>query len=123
MIDESGPKSIEQQAREAVGRRGIPGDVTNNHLGILMGLSEKEFWSKVTHIPTYEEYFRKIKLPNNPTLAEAVINASNQELVQKYNDVVRRINLEIGEGVTSEEQVARIREIQKEFRSIVYGWD
>ena len=119
MIDEGGPKTIEQEAREFVGRRGIPGDLTNN-LGVLKGdLLHPEDWPQIEPALTYEQFFRVYK----PRHAEAVIAASNKELVAGYNALVLQINQEIEASVTSVEQAARIRSFIDQCQKIISGED
>ena len=110
MINESGPKSIEQEAREFVGRRGIPGDLSNNHTGQSDDLRHPRTWKEIVPLLTYEGYMRE-KFNWNPPVAEAVIAASDHKLVTDYNNLIQRINTEIGEGVSIQEQADKVAAI------------
>jgi len=123
MVDEGGPrqKTIAEQGREFVGRSGIPGDVTNNLEGLRLYLDLPELWPEIKSVGTYEQYFRENKFDWNLPVAEAVIAASDQTLVNQYNEVVRQINEEIGTGVTTQEQATRIAELIAASRKLITG--
>jgi len=113
------PKNVREQAREYIGRRGVPGDLTNNH-GMRKGLLRDEStWGEIIPLDTYEEYMRKIKFDWNPQVAEAVIEASDKSLVTEYNLLIAKINAEIGAGVKNREQANRIAEIFDELKAFM----
>lgn len=118
---ERGEQTPEQQARIFVGESGIPGDSFNAVVAIKMMLDEPELFSQIEAVHTYEEYMRLDKFDHKPAIAEAVIAATNPELIARYNDVVQRINQQIGSGVTTQAQANAIGALIVELRTVIYG--
>ena len=122
-MDESGPRqqTLEEQGREFVGRRGIPGDVTNNLMALKFNLDEPEKWPKIKSARTYAQYFREQKFNWNLPVADAVIAASDHALVNQYNELIVQINEQIGVGVTTQEQATNIMDLIQATGKIISG--
>ncbi|OGG66457.1 hypothetical protein A3D71_01150 [Candidatus Kaiserbacteria bacterium RIFCSPHIGHO2_02_FULL_55_20] len=112
-------KALERQVRDYVDERGIAPDSWNNiYGGVGILLRRQEAWAQIEPIPTYEQYVREYS--PDPS-GDIVMKISNKELVAQYDEVVRKINLEIGTGVKSEVQVSNIRALIDEARKIIRG--
>ena len=120
-IERSAEQTPEQQARIFVGGRGIPGDSFNAVAAIKLMIDEPELFSQITPVHTYEEYMRLDKFDHKPVIAEAVIAATNPELIARFNNVVQRINQRIGNGVTTQEQANAVGALADELRTVIYG--
>lgn len=120
-IEKEGEQTLEQKAKVFVGRRGIPGDCINNVVGIFGALDESDLFPTIEPARTYEGYFRNDKFSHMPEFAEAVIAATDPELMKQYNEIIERINEKIGAGVRSQGQADSIKSLRAELNKVVYG--
>jgi hypothetical protein len=84
-------------------------------------LQKAEDWSEIEPIPTYAAYLRENKFLHDPALAEAVLAASNSELVREFDETIERINAIIENGVRTQEQADAITLRLDDLRDLIYG--
>ena len=124
-VQEQRSQALEQRVRGYINGSDerIAHDSMNNIMGnVSVFLSEPGEWPKITPALTYERYIREYMAEGWPgPWADRVMELSNTERVAQYDDLVRRINLEISTGVTTETQVKNIRALIHEADKIIYG--
>ena len=113
------PVDIEAQAKIFV-EKGIPGDSINNAAPTRNMIKQKNY-AKVTQIGTYAEYMHRKFRGFVPAVGEAMIRASDKDLVDRYDKKVAEINAEIGAGVVGDEQADRVLAKIAELADIIYG--
>jgi hypothetical protein len=115
--------SIEKSAQEYLrhAKNGIPGDMWNCVFPLQLLINQQDDWPDIHPVQTYAEYIR-LKFSWNPEIAEAVIDVSDTQAVQKFNGLVSAINKVIGEGVTTKTQAEVLSVLLDDMRELIYGF-
>lgn len=111
--------TLKQQALNYLGN-GIPGDLWNGVCGAQLNLGTPEDWREIKPVPTFAAYIRDVKFGHNRELAEKVIELSDRDKVAQHDALIDEINSAIGDGVTSAEQAARIRDKLDKLSDFIY---
>ncbi len=98
---------------------GISCDVFNAVFGTGLSLSNQDRWSRIKPISTYEEYMHRTK---SLELAEKVINYKHNNLkrIEEFNSIISNINEIIGDSVTSQDQVDKLKVELENVRKVLY---